>query len=100
VVTSPVTRAGFTHVYNQFTIRVKERDALCGHLHDRGIPTEIYYPKPLHLQKAFAYLGHSQGDFPASEAASLEVVSLPIYPELSEEQQRSIVAAIADFYSE
>jgi len=85
------------HVYNQFTIRVKNREGLREHLHQRGIPTEIYYPKPLHLQHAFAYLGHKPGDFPVSEAASAEVVSLPIYPELSEEQQRAVVAAIADF---
>jgi dTDP-4-amino-4,6-dideoxygalactose transaminase len=100
MITPPATPARLSHVYNQFTIRVKERDALREHLRGRGIPTEIYYPKPLHLQKAFAYLGHKEGDFPFSEAASLEVVSLPIYPELSEEQQRSIVAAIADFDAE
>jgi len=93
----PFTPRGRTHVYNQFTIRVKERDALREHLQSRGIPTEIYYPKPLHLQNAFAYLGHRKGHFPASELASSEVISLPIYAELKEEQQRAIVAAIADF---
>jgi dTDP-4-amino-4,6-dideoxygalactose transaminase len=96
----PRTLPGFAHVYNQFTIRVRERDALREHLQRRGIPTEIYYPKPLHLQKAFAYLGHKLGDFPESEAASLEVLSLPIFPELTEEQQRLVVAAIADFDTE
>jgi len=96
----PGTPPGYTHVYNQFTIRVQERDALREHLQSRGIPTEIYYPKPLHLQKAFAYLGHKPGDFPESEAAGLEVLSLPIYPELTDEQQRSVVAAIADFDAE
>ena len=100
MVSSPIAPASFTHVYNQFTIRVRERDALREHLQSRGIPTEIYYPKPLHLQRAFSYLGHKQGDFPVSEAASLEVVSLPIYPELAEEQQRAVVAAIADFDAE
>jgi dTDP-4-amino-4,6-dideoxygalactose transaminase len=100
MITSPVASARLSHVYNQFTIRVKDRDALREHLQDRGIPTEIYYPKPLHLQKAFAYLGHKKGDFPASESACLEVMSLPIYPELTEEQQRSVVAAIADFDAE
>lgn len=100
VVTPPIAPNGFAHVYNQFTIRVKDRDALREHLLGQGIPTEVYYPKPLHLQRAFAYLGHRPGEFPASEAASSEVVSLPIYPELSEEQQRAVVAAIADFDAE
>jgi dTDP-4-amino-4,6-dideoxygalactose transaminase len=97
---SPATPLRRTHVYNQFTIRLRERDALREHLLNRKIPTEIYYPKPLHLQKAFTYLGYKAGDFPESEAAGLEVLSLPIYPELTEEQQRSIVAAIADFDAE
>ena len=96
----PATPSGATHVYNQFTIRVRERDELREHLRSRGIPSEVYYPKPLHLQRAFAYLGHKQGDFPESEAAAAEVLSLPIYPELTDEQQRSVVAAIADFDAE
>jgi dTDP-4-amino-4,6-dideoxygalactose transaminase len=100
MVMPPVAPARLAHVYNQFTIRVKDRDVLREHLQGRGIPTEIYYPKPLHLQKAFAYLGHKPGDYPVSEAASSEVVSLPIYPELTEEQQRTVVAAIADFGAE
>jgi dTDP-4-amino-4,6-dideoxygalactose transaminase len=97
---SPATAPRCIHVYNQFTIRVRERGELREHLLNRGIPTEIYYPKPLNLQKAFAYLGYKAGDLPESEAAGLEVLSLPIYPELTEEQQRSVVAAIADFDAE
>ena len=97
---SPVAPPRSTHVYHQFTIRVRDRDALREHLWSRGVPSEIYYPKPLHLQKAFAYLEHKPGDFPESEAAALEVLSLPIYPELSEEKQRAVAAAIADFDAE
>jgi dTDP-4-amino-4,6-dideoxygalactose transaminase len=100
MITPPADMPGSVHIYNQFTIRVKERDALREHLKSRGIPTEIYYPRPLHLQDAFAYLGHKPGDFPKAEAASLEVLSLPIYPELTEEQQRAVVAALADFDQE
>ena len=92
----PVEPATMTHVYNQFTIRVKQRDAVREKLRNAGIPTEIYYPIPLHLQKAFDYLGYKQGDFPASENASREVVSLPIYPELTEEQQRLVATGIAN----
>ena len=97
--TLPVAPPQFAHVYNQFTIRSNDRDNLREHLRASGIPSEIYYPIPLHLQKAFSYLGHKPGDFPASEVASREVLSLPIYPELSEAQQRSVVTAIAAFHS-
>jgi dTDP-4-amino-4,6-dideoxygalactose transaminase len=94
-VVGPEEPPNFTHVYNQFTIRVKNCDALREKLRAQGIPSEIYYPIPLHLQKAFEYLKYKQGDFPESENASSEVLSLPIYPELSEEQQRAVVAGIA-----
>jgi dTDP-4-amino-4,6-dideoxygalactose transaminase len=94
-VVGPEEPPNFTHVYNQFTIRVNNRDALRESLRAQGIPSEIYYPIPLHLQKAFEYLKYKPGDFPQSESASREVLSLPIYPELSEKQQRAVVAAIA-----
>ena len=97
-VSLPLVPAHSIHVYNQFTIRSTDRDNLREHLRTSGIPSEIYYPIPLHLQKAFSYLGYKTGDFPASEAASREVLSLPIYPELTEAQQRSVVAAIAAFH--
>jgi dTDP-4-amino-4,6-dideoxygalactose transaminase len=87
------------HVYNQFSIRCQQRDALREYLRTQGIPTEIYYPVPLHLQPAFSYLGHGEGDFPQSELASEEVLALPVYPELSEVRQRSVVEAIARFYA-
>jgi dTDP-4-amino-4,6-dideoxygalactose transaminase len=86
------------HVYNQFTIRTPNRDALRSHLSACGIPTEIYYPSPLHLQPAFAYLGHRPGDYPESERACREALSLPIYPELPSEQQLMVVRAIAQFF--
>jgi dTDP-4-amino-4,6-dideoxygalactose transaminase len=94
----PVEPANRVHVYNQFVIRMPEREALRDHLRHAGIPTEIYYPSPLHLEKAYANLGHRPGDFPEAEAASRQVLALPIFSELTEEQQRSVVEAIAGFY--
>ena len=94
----PAAPPGCFHVYNQFTVRSSERDRLREFLRARGIPTEIYYPRPLHLQPAFGYLGYRAGEFPESEAASREVLSLPIYPELKGEHQAAVVRAIADFY--
>jgi dTDP-4-amino-4,6-dideoxygalactose transaminase len=87
------------HVYNQFTIRCRERDALVGFLKSSGIPTEIYYPLPLHLQPAFDYLGNRPGQFPAAEQASKEVLALPVFPELTVAQQDAVVSAIARFYA-
>ena len=77
----------------------RDRDALKEHLRVAGIPTEIYYPLPLHLQPAFRYLGYKEGQLPEAEAASREALSLPVYPELSESQQEIVVQSIANFYS-
>jgi dTDP-4-amino-4,6-dideoxygalactose transaminase len=94
----PMEPDGTRHVYNQFTIRCKERDRLREHLLQNGIPTEIYYPHPLHLQPAFSYLGYREGSLPYAESVAREVVSLPIYPELTADEQRRIVGALAAFY--
>ncbi|MGH9716743.1 MAG: DegT/DnrJ/EryC1/StrS family aminotransferase [Candidatus Acidiferrales bacterium] len=98
IVSLPITPANCTHVYNQFVIRCPERSKLRPYLREHGFSTEVYYPSPLHLQAAFAYLGYSTGAFPVSETACREVLALPIYPELTEEVQNSIVRAISQFY--
>jgi len=94
----PVPPQGFHHVYNQFTIRTHKRDELKEFLRQTGIPSEIYYPLCMHLQPAFQSLGYVAGDFPVAEQASREVLSLPVYPELSDVHQDLVVDAIAQFY--
>jgi dTDP-4-amino-4,6-dideoxygalactose transaminase len=95
----PVERPGYLHVYNQYVIRVPGpiRDAMRDFLTSRQIGTEIYYPIPLHLQTCFAALGHQEGDFPFAEAAALQTLALPMYPELTDEQQRHVVGSIRQF---
>lgn len=85
-------------IYNQYTIRAQKRDALQAHLKQRDIGCSIYYPLPLHLQPCFAYLGHKEGQFPESERASQEVLSLPVFPELTGEQRAAVVTAVRSFY--
>jgi len=94
---APTTPPGYVHVYNQFTIRISQREALRAHLQQSGIPSEIYYPYPLHLQPAFSSLGYAPGSLAQAESASAQVLSLPIFPELTPEQQESVIAAIARF---
>ncbi len=88
---------GAKHVWHQYTIRTPRRDALRAFLAARGIGAEIYYPVPLHRQKALASLGYNEGDFPEAERAAREVLSLPVFPELREDEQETVVAAIAEF---
>jgi dTDP-4-amino-4,6-dideoxygalactose transaminase len=95
----PCSPENSLHVYNQYTIRAPQRDQLQSYLHEQGIATEVYYPGPLHLEPAFAYLGYRAGDLPNAEAASREALSLPIYPELLPDQQAAVVAAISRFYT-
>lgn len=98
----PIERQGNYHVYNQFVIRVPAtlRDSLRDYLTGRKIGSEIYYPIPLHLQVCFASLGHKPGDFPHSEAAARETIALPIYPELTDAEQRYVVGSIRQFIDE
>jgi dTDP-4-amino-4,6-dideoxygalactose transaminase len=95
----PVERPDGYHIYNQFVVRVADRDGLRAHLSAAGIGTEIYYPVPFHLQACFRDLGYREGDFPVAEAAARESLALPIYGELTEAQQAQVVDAIAEFLS-
>ena len=95
-ITLPQDSAG--HIYNQFNIRVPHRDQLRDFLNERGVGTEIYYPLPLHLQECFQQLNYRPGDFPHAEAAAQESLALPIYPELTEEQQRYVVDLMQEYF--
>ncbi len=91
----PVEPEGIYHIYNQFVIRLAERDRVRAALDACRVGTEIYYPVPFHLQECFAFLGHSKGDFPAAEAAAAHTLALPIYGELTEAEQHYVVDSIA-----
>lgn len=94
----PQTSESAHHVFHQYVIRSYRRDELREFLTARKIGTEVYYPIPLHLQPCFVYLGYREGDFPESERAAKEVLALPMFPELTEEEQKWVVSSIADFY--
>jgi dTDP-4-amino-4,6-dideoxygalactose transaminase len=96
-VTIPSIEPRNESVYNQYVIRVKERDALRDHLRQRGVGCDVYYPVPLHLQKCFAFLGGKAGDFPESERAARETLALPVYPELGTAEKEYVVSTIRDF---
>ena len=95
---TPSVRSQAQHVFHLYIVRVPvHRDALMAHLAARGIGTKIYYPVPLHLQECFRYLGYQAGDFPESERAALETFALPLYPELTDEQQQYVVDSCVAF---
>jgi dTDP-4-amino-4,6-dideoxygalactose transaminase len=93
------TSANAFHVFHQYVIRAERPDELRKFLGDRKIGTEVYYPVPLHLQPCFTFLGYSAGDLPESERAAREVLALPMFPELTEAEQKCVVESIAEFYS-
>jgi dTDP-4-amino-4,6-dideoxygalactose transaminase len=86
------------HIFHQYTVRVERRDELLGHLKAKGIGHAVYYPTALHLQPCFADLGYRLGSLPATERAMASVVSLPIYPELTDAQQDAVIEAVKGFY--
>ena len=95
----PYTDPRATHVFHQYVIRAPRRDDLRQYLTDHHIGSEIYYPVPLHLQVALKPLGYKPGDFPHAEQAAAEVLALPIYPELRDDEQQTVVEAIRTFYA-
>lgn len=97
-VQTPYTKPGNAHIYNQYVLRVPQRDALQEYLNAHRIGNAIYYPIPLHLQECYAQLGHVVGEFPESERAARETISIPVYPELTQEQQDYVITMIKKFY--
>ncbi len=94
----PVVEPQNEHIFHQYTLRVERRDELQAHLKSNGIGSAVYYPVPLHVQKCFSDLGYKAGQFPAAECAAREVLSLPIYPELSRDQLDYVIDAIRGHY--
>lgn len=97
-VVTPVEVEGNYHVFHQYTIRVSQRDELQKYLNEQGVQTMVYYPLPLHVQPVFKDLGYKEGDFPESEKAANEAISLPMFPELKQEQQEYVVSKIVEFF--
>ena len=98
----PIVREGFESIYNQYTVRVRDgkRDALGAFLKERGVGSSVYYPVPLHLQECFGYLGYKEGQFPESERACKEVLSLPIFPELAQAQLEHVAESVRAFFGQ
>lgn len=98
-ITTPFTSPYAEHVYHLYTIRVKQRDELQQHLKAQGIATGIYYPTPLHLIDAYSSLGYKEDDFPQAEQAAKETLTIPLYPEMSNEQVAFVTSSILNFYT-
>jgi dTDP-4-amino-4,6-dideoxygalactose transaminase len=97
-VVTPYIDPNNVSIFNQYTLRVQRRDELQQHLNAKKIGNAIYYPLPLHLQPCFAYLGYKEGSLPHAERAAREVISIPVFPEITRAQQDEVVSAIRDFY--
>lgn len=98
VVVTPRRHPGYRHVYNQYVVRVPDRDALRRYLAEQGVGSEVYYPVPLHMQECFAYLGYQPADCPESARAAAETLALPIFPELDQVQLQYVVDSVRRFY--
>ncbi len=98
-ITTPFALTGYRHIYNQFIIRTKNRDALLSHLKKADIGCEIYYPVTFNNQECFRYLGYKKGDFPQGEQAADETLAIPIYPELTNEQKDYVMDTVKEFIS-
>jgi dTDP-4-amino-4,6-dideoxygalactose transaminase len=92
----PISKAENYHIYHQFTIRFAKRNELAAKLTERGIGSKVFYPSPLHLEHAYKPLGYERGDFPEAERAAAEVLSLPMFPELTSEQMEQVTAGVRE----
>src|SRR5690606_12732620 len=99
---TPARMENGTHAFNQYTLQIKngKRDALKAFLQEKGVPSMIYYPLPLHLQKAYEYVGHTEGAFPEAEKLSKSVLSLPVHTEINTEQLDYICASVREFFEQ
>ena len=98
-VTTPVIAEGYKHSFNYYALKTDKQEQLLAYLNENGIPTAVYYPIPLHLQEAFQDLGYKEGDMPVSEKTAKEIFSIPIYPEMTEEEQNIVIGQIKNFFT-